>query len=808
MRVVGTAVWASIVLTACGGGGGDGGGGGGGSGNNVTPIVVPSPQPPAVAQASLDSLNAGKFGGATIRAVSLVQVFTESLRPGVPQGLPAGRNSTSCNAGGSVRTRLSNNRLVLIEEFNSCGVSINGLPFTIDGTRQTVFSGPARDNAFTADVGFSAFRITEDATGIGQTTNGNIVFNGGFRSNLESDDTVQFDIQVTSDTEGDLFFKDVVVDVRNSVDFLNGLIGVTGISGSIVHDFRGQVDLGFDPATSEMTFSGAGSELGRVDIQGAGLTVTLHADDVSLASAFHAIDYRNDFGDIEYFNDSVRISPLRRTSLVLDLNNVLPLQPDTLQFSMRRNFRDPDGDLLTLDVVLTGVRTTNRNRFEDELALDDPQIAFTIRQDDAGIFEFDSQTDAEITTYDFQVTATDASGLVGNDPVDISFDIYRDTDADGTADRFDDDDDGDGVDDNMDRFPLDPTESADNDFDGIGDNADPDDDNDGTADVDDFYPFDDYCWLESDGDGENCTLGLLSANSSAVVDKNGIVYISRFESFWLGRHTVRRYDSNTGHLLTEFDLNPTIAGLDPESAPFSVHYVRNHHALYVIYADSIMTKVDLSDPNLTETVVKTLDAGPTYMFFAGDYGPYVVVSEQGPLQALQRSTIDFAGNVIDSYSSTGGPGSLPFTSSGNAAFCESGVTVDQSDGTIFEYSNPGFSDCVIFPNPVPSPDGTKAVLFNLQMVDTAYAELTTLQPTQDEFHVREWRWNQNGIIVPTLAGFELFDNDGVALRVVAPTLLERWGGNARLLYTDDAVVLFYRDITTGLRFERVDLSAP
>ena len=48
------------------------------------------------------------------------------------------------------------------------------------------------------------------------------------------------------------------------------------------------------------------------------------------------------------------------------------------------------------------------------------------------------------------------------------------------------DSDGDGVNDDEDAFPNDPTEWSDNDGDGIGDNADLDDDNDGQLDVDEI----------------------------------------------------------------------------------------------------------------------------------------------------------------------------------------------------------------------------------------------------------------------------------------------------------------------------------
>ena len=59
---------------------------------------------------------------------------------------------------------------------------------------------------------------------------------------------------------------------------------------------------------------------------------------------------------------------------------------------------------------------------------------------------------------------------------------YVDTDGDGIEDRFDTDDDNDGVLDVNDAFPLDALESQDTDHDGIGNHADLDDDNDGLSD--------------------------------------------------------------------------------------------------------------------------------------------------------------------------------------------------------------------------------------------------------------------------------------------------------------------------------------
>ena len=76
-----------------------------------------------------------------------------------------------------------------------------------------------------------------------------------------------------------------------------------------------------------------------------------------------------------------------------------------------------------------------------------------------------------------------------------------DTDGDGIGNNADTDDDGDGVLDGNDAFPLDPKESVDTDTDGIGNNADTDDDGDGVADTADAFPLNKDESVDTDGDG-------------------------------------------------------------------------------------------------------------------------------------------------------------------------------------------------------------------------------------------------------------------------------------------------------------------
>ena len=114
-----------------------------------------------------------------------------------------------------------------------------------------------------------------------------------------------------------------------------------------------------------------------------------------------------------------------------------------------------------------------------------------------------------------------------------------DTDGDGVADDVDafpndptewDDSDGDGVGDNSDAFPYDPNESLDSDGDGVGDNSDafPNDpsewadlDGDGVGDNSDAFPSDPAESADSDGDGVGDNADVFPNDPSETVDTDG-----------------------------------------------------------------------------------------------------------------------------------------------------------------------------------------------------------------------------------------------------------------------------------------------
>lgn len=99
-----------------------------------------------------------------------------------------------------------------------------------------------------------------------------------------------------------------------------------------------------------------------------------------------------------------------------------------------------------------------------------------------------------------------------------------DSDGDGTRDGLDSDDDGDGVADIADAFPLDASESVDTDSDGIGNVIDDDDDGDGVIDVDDAHPLIALGGRsDTDGDGrpDDCDAQCQALGMSEDLDDDG-----------------------------------------------------------------------------------------------------------------------------------------------------------------------------------------------------------------------------------------------------------------------------------------------
>ena len=113
----------------------------------------------------------------------------------------------------------------------------------------------------------------------------------------------------------------------------------------------------------------------------------------------------------------------------------------------------------------------------------------------------------------------------GTDPLDVTS-VPSDYDMDGICDVVDTDDDGDGIPDETDSFPLDDTESLDYDNDGLGDTIDTDDDNDGWLDTEEpncgTDPMDAFS-VPADNDGDYADIGGQACDILDVDDDNDFV---------------------------------------------------------------------------------------------------------------------------------------------------------------------------------------------------------------------------------------------------------------------------------------------
>ena len=119
-----------------------------------------------------------------------------------------------------------------------------------------------------------------------------------------------------------------------------------------------------------------------------------------------------------------------------------------------------------------------------------------------------------------QNSDTDGDGIENDSDncASVANEDQLDTDSDGLGNACDADDDGDGVLDGPDAFPLDATETLDTDGDAVGNNADTDDDDDGLTDQEESVLGTDPLITDTDSDGVGDKGDIFPLDTSEQVD--------------------------------------------------------------------------------------------------------------------------------------------------------------------------------------------------------------------------------------------------------------------------------------------------
>jgi hypothetical protein len=153
-----------------------------------------------------------------------------------------------------------------------------------------------------------------------------------------------------------------------------------------------------------------------------------------------------------------------------------------------------------------------------------------------------------------------------------------------------DDSDGDGVDNPLDAFPLDPAASVDTDRDGYPDawNAGRTQSDSTTGLSLDAYAHDSACYLPSHGDGVNCNYAATVPDyvPNQVIIQGDIIYLLSSSN-----HRVYRWS-----LATATYLNPYIVGIDQgltNLAPTKMAYSDSHERLYLGYSTGAIQYIDV-----------------------------------------------------------------------------------------------------------------------------------------------------------------------------------------------------------------------
>ena len=173
---------------------------------------------------------------------------------------------------------------------------------------------------------------------------------------------------------------------------------------------------------------------------------------------------------------------------------------------------------------------------------------------------------------------------------------WNDNDSDGIGDNLDADDDNDGFNDSVDFFPLDSLENSDNDLDGIGDNLDNDDDNDGFNDSVDIDPYNDLALK-------------FSFKQVKLIDRQNNRQTAPFILFlYQGNEQLKRFDNDGNPWYVpweeEFNLTADFEYNVPDNRTFHEFTIV---AYFLKYRNSEELDISISNTTYRETIFFNLE---------------------------------------------------------------------------------------------------------------------------------------------------------------------------------------------------------
>jgi hypothetical protein len=203
------------------------------------------------------------------------------------------------------------------------------------------------------------------------------------------------------------------------------------------------------------------------------------------------------------------------------------------------------------------------------------------------------------------------------------------------------DSDGDGVQNTLDAFPLDPAASADTDHDGYPDawNAGRSQSDSTTGLSLDAFPLDSACWLSAHGSGGVCDHDATIPDyyPDQVVNNGDIIYLLSSAN-----RRVYRWSMATGEY-----LNPYIIGMSQGSdveVPHKMVYSSAHQRLYLGYQSGTIRYIDVTAGHPTETHFANVSI---YMNGLVSVGNFILAQDDSGAWETHY-VINSAGVIVDS----------------------------------------------------------------------------------------------------------------------------------------------------------------